>query len=261
MRLAFCVDGFGELAGVVLRQDGREVQAEVRGARDLQAVRAQVARILSLDHDGQQSQEVGERDPVIAGLQAAHPGLRPVLFNSPYEAAAWSIISARRPRRQAAESLRRLSGELGQTFELAGQRLAAFPLPERLLELETTPGLSAQKVTRLRAVAEAAVAGRLHPERLRAVEPEAAMAELRALPGIGPFYAGLIVVRATGLADVLPVSELRSRSYAAHYYGLERPPDQEAFTALAEAWRPFRTWAVVLMRMAGDRAGLGAGQL
>jgi len=41
---------------------------------------------------------------------------------------------------------------------------------------------------------------------------------------------------------------------AAHFYGLDRTPDPAAFAGLAEPWRPFRTWAVVLLRVAGDRA-------
>ena len=47
MRLAFCVDGFRELAGVVLTEgpDG-SVLGEVHGATDVAAVRDQVARIV-----------------------------------------------------------------------------------------------------------------------------------------------------------------------------------------------------------------------
>jgi len=255
MRLAFPVDGFREHAGVVLRQDAEGmVHAEVQDGRDLEAVERQVARVLSLDHDGEAWAAVGGRDPVIGRLQAAHPGLRPVLFHSPYEGAAWSIISARRPARQAAEVRRELSEALGATFALAGERVAALPLPERLLEVEPMRGLPEEKCGRLRGVARAALEGRLDPERLRAMEPEEAMADVRSLKGIGPFYAGLVVIRATGLSDVLPVEEPRSLHAAARFYGLDAPPDPEAFTALAEAWRPFRTWAVVLLRVAGDRA-------
>ena len=47
----------------------------------------QVTRILSLDVDGTGFPEVGRRDPVVGGLQARWPGLRPVGFYSPYEAA------------------------------------------------------------------------------------------------------------------------------------------------------------------------------
>ena len=86
------------------------------------------------------------------------------------------------------------------------------------------------------------------------------MAELREIKGIGPFYSELIVIRGTGFADVLPVSEPRALALAARLYHLPAPPDQDRFRALAEPWRPFRTWAVVLIRAAtsrviGDDAG------
>src|SRR2546428_10091925 len=94
MRLAFCVDGYREQAGVEVRQDGDGVHCAVTGDADLGAVRRQVARVLSLDHDGLAYDEVGRRDPVIGRLQAVAAGLRPPLFYSPYEAAAWAVLSA-----------------------------------------------------------------------------------------------------------------------------------------------------------------------
>jgi DNA-3-methyladenine glycosylase II len=256
MRLAFAVDGFAEHAGVLLREraDGT-VEGTVSGASDLDAVRGQVARILSLDHDGEAWLAVGERDPIIGRLQREHPGVRPVLFHSPYEAAAWSIVSARRPARQAAEVRRRLSEQLGATFDVGGVAMSAFPLPQRLLDaLEPGPGLPDEKVARLRVVAEAAIAGQLDAARLRAMEPAAAMADLQTLRGIGPFYAALILIRSSGVADV-PTPEARVRESAARAYGLDELPDGDAFLELSERWRPFRTWATVLLRVAaGDAA-------
>lgn len=256
MRLAFAVDGFAEQAGVLLRErPDQTIEGTVTGARDADAVRDQVARILSLDHDGEAWTAVGERDPVIGRLQREHPGVRPVLFHSPYEAAAWAIISARRPSGQAAEVRRRLSQELGATFDVGGVAMPAFPLPQRLLDdLEAGPGLPDEKVARLRGVAEAALAGQLDPARLCAMEPDAALADLRTLRGIGPFYATLILVRASGVTDV-PVREARALASAAAQYGLGEPPDEAAWDAMTDRWRPFRTWAVVLLRVtAGDAA-------
>ena len=189
MRLAFAVDGHTELAGVILREDRAGIHGEVYGAHDVSAVREQVARILSLDHDGDAWQAVGHRDPVIGELQNGHPGLRPVLFHSPYEAAAWSVISARVAGRQAARVRQQISESLGETFDLDGQRMSAFPLPEQLAKLEAVPGLPPVKVERLRGIATAALEGRLDPGRLQAMGPEGATDEMLGLKGIGPFYA------------------------------------------------------------------------
>ena len=114
-------------------------------------------------------------------------------------------------------------------------------------------GLPQLKVERLHAVAEAALAGRLDPGHLRALAPEAALAELQELPGIGPFYSMLILVRASGHADVLAEGERRVLAAVAHFYELDQPPSPERFAELAEAWRPFRTWASVLLRYAAER--------
>lgn len=255
MRLAFVADGYREHAGVVLRQRGATIEATVDGARAA-SIEGQVRRILSLDHPGRDWLAVGARDPVIGGLQREHPGLRPVLFHSPYEAAAWSIISARKPRAYAATLRTKLATAHGRVFTLAGEEQAAFPLPEKLASLRSFPGIDATRMTRLRAVARAALDGLLDAARLASVEPDVARAELETLPGIGPFYADLVLVRATGLADLLPRNEPMLLSYVGHFYANGRPVDTARLEAVAERWRPFRTWATVLVRVAGDRAGL-----
>ncbi len=79
------------------------------------------------------------------------------------------------------------------------------------------------------------------------------MAELQSISGIGPFYSALIVIRGTGFADVLPVGEPKALALTARLYHLAGPPSQGQFHELAEAWKPFRTWAVVLIRVAAPR--------
>jgi DNA-3-methyladenine glycosylase II len=257
MRLAFVMDDLLHQAGVVLRQqpDG-DLSAEVAGTADVAAVEGQVRRILSLDRPADGWTEAGRRDPVLGRLQQEHPGLRPVLFHSPYEAAAWAMLSQRRHRSQAAALRRRLSEALGHPFELAGQAEYAFPLPERLVSLETFAGLEPQRIERLRGVAQRALAGELDAGRLAAMETGQALALLRTVPGLGPVYAGLVQLRSTGVSDALTLSEPRIRSYVRHFYELPQDPDDSALESIAEPWRPFRTWAAVLIRVAGDRAGL-----
>jgi DNA-3-methyladenine glycosylase II len=253
MRMAFCRDDFTGQAGVVLRQDGDAIDGVFSGDGDLAAVAAQTARILGLDKDATAWLDVGERDPVVGELQKRFPGLRPVQFHSPYEAACWSIISARRQHRQAAVVLRRIGEEFGASFDLKGERLTAFPTPDRLLEVDAVSGLPADRVPRLHAVAHAAIDGRLDARRLAAMDSEQAMAQLQELPGIGPFYATLIAVRACGATDSLAANEPRVLAAVAHHYGLATSPTPVELTRLAEAWRPFRTWATVLLRVAYDR--------
>jgi DNA-3-methyladenine glycosylase II len=264
MRLAFAVDGAGH-AGVVLRQPEADGPVEIsdlqlRGGAPQAAALRQVARVVSLDHDGEEFMKVGERDPVIGELQRRHRGQRPVLFHSPYEAAAWAIISARRPARQAAATRAAIARAHGETFEdLGGHMLLAFPTPERLAELpDDTLGLNAAKVERLRGVAHAALEGQLDVEHLKQLGPERATEHVQRLNGIGPFYAGLIVVRGTGFADaLLQTPEPRLLTRAGELYGIDRAMTLDELAQRAEPWRPFRTWCTVLIRLAGDRAARG----
>ena len=252
LRFAFCVDGYREQVGVEIRQEHLDVDCVMHGEADPSVVERQVARVLSLDYDGEAFLEVGRRDPIIGRLQAVAPGLRPPLFYSPYEAAAWSIISAGRPARQMAEVRRQLSEAHGRVFELAGQPMAALPLPEQLLAIDSFPGLTPEKIERLHGVAGAAMDGQLDVGRIQAMGPDVAMEDLRSLKGIGPFYSALIVVRGSGFAD-LPVAEPMALEIVGRLYGLSGPPSEDEFLQMAERWKPFRTWAIVLIRAAGPR--------
>jgi DNA-3-methyladenine glycosylase II len=257
MRMAFCLDGYRSQVGVELRQDRAGVHGVAHGANatELPAVRDQVARVLSLDHDAAAFLEVGRRDPVIAELQEVAPGLLPPLFYSPYEAAVWSVISARRPAQQMADVRRRLSEAHGRVFELAGQRLAALPTPTQLLEITEFPGLTPEKVHRLHAIAHKAITGYLDTVRLRHIGPDATTADMQHLKGIGPFYASLITIRAVGFTDVPPGDEPMLRELVTQLYRLPEPCSRETFLEIAEPWRPYRTWAAVLIRAASSRLG------
>jgi DNA-3-methyladenine glycosylase II len=122
------------------------------------------------------------------------------------------------------------------------------PTPSALLEIESVPGLPADRIPRLHAVAQAAQRGVLDANRLRAMPPEDAKAELQELPGIGPFYSSLIVIRACGHADAPTLGEPRSRAAIEQAYGIDHELGDEELLALAERWRPFRTWISVMMR-------------
>jgi DNA-3-methyladenine glycosylase II len=111
----------------------------------------------------------------------------------------------------------------------------------------------------LHAVARAALDGVLDAQRLTSMGPADALAELQEFPGIGPMYATLILLRSTGVTDVLTFTEPRLPGYVAHFYGTSpAPASREELARISAGWRPFRTWAAVLIRVAGDRQGLPA---
>lgn len=249
LRLAFPVEGSWEHAGVLIRQRAPgsvEVSVAVGEEVAAAAVR-QVRRILSLDVDGSGFSAIGRADPVVGELQARYPGLRPVLFHSPYEAACWTIITNRIRMPQAARIKQRIAERYGELVEVDGRQLASFPAPEALQAIEQPLGLPEVKIERLRAIARAAQEGVLDAESLRALEPDEALRQLQRLPGIGPFSAQLILVRGAGHPDVFPDSEERLHAEMRELYALpEASP--AALAEVADRWRPYRSWVALLLR-------------
>jgi DNA-3-methyladenine glycosylase II len=250
--LTFPLDRTFTPVATALRFEEGVLLGEVAGTEDLQAVERQVARIFSLDHDGSTYPAVGDRDPAIGRLMSALPGLRPVCFTSPYETAAWGVISQRISMRQAAVIKDRLIADLGHPLRVGDAEVRCFPAPDRLLRLEGVAGLSQEKVGRLRGVAKAALEGLLDAERLRALGDEAGPASVLAIPGIGPFWSSGIYLRGCGIADVFPKEPL-SIAALGHVHGLGDRPDAETIERLTEPYRPFRMWVSFLLRVSVNR--------
>ena len=143
LRFAWPVNGDWRTVSVTLRQaadgsvHGEFAPGTPAGLED--RARDEVERILCLDVDGRGFEAVAQRDPVVADLQARFPGLRPVLFFSPYEAAAWAVIGHRIRMTQAAAIRQRLAAAPGER--------GAFPAPDRLARLAAPQrGLTERKV-------------------------------------------------------------------------------------------------------------------
>ncbi len=257
--MTFPVEGWSASAVVQLRpQADGSLAGEVFGDGDLATIQRQAERSLSLDHDGSGWPEVGRRDAVIGRLQERHGLLRPVCFYSAYEAATSFVIGQRISMVQTRRLKERLAELAGDSIELEldGERrtIRAFPRPEPLLAIREVPGLAAVKTERLHWLARAALDGRLATERLRGLPEEDALEELRGLPGVGEWTASGILTRGCGVADTLPLGDQISREAVAHFYDLSTPPDDAAWAEIADAWRPYRMWATVLLHMAWRRA-------
>ena len=254
--MSFPIEGSASSAAVELNQqpNGRIIGLTDAPAADVPQIVRQAARSLSLDHDGTGWPAVGDRDPVIGRFQQKYDYLRPVCFYSAYEALTSFVIGQRISMRQGARVKAQLRELAGDQPTVDGRPYPAFPRPERLLELREIRGISAQKVAWLHGIAQAALDGRLDTESLRAMARDDALAALRELPGVGPWTAEAVRLRGCGIADELPTHDEVSPAAAARLYG-RTSLDAEAFEELADAWRPFRMWAVVLLRFSANRKG------
>lgn len=233
LRTVFCAESDWRRVETTVWQDDTDAHIEIRGGGDLDAAADQVARFLSLDIDATEWPAVGRRDPVIADAQKKLPGLRPCGFHSPYEAAAWAVLSQRVRIVQAARLRTDLISEWGDA--------GCFPPPEVLRRARLD--LPGRKGEYLSAVAEAALDGELDAALLRSLPPEQAVDRVRQVKGLGPFAAELVVIRGANAPDALPRHERRLDAEIAEQYGVSLDPID-----VAEAWKPFRSWAAVHLR-------------
>jgi DNA-3-methyladenine glycosylase II len=247
VRLAFPRDGSFDVVGVELRRSGAGVEGSVTGAPDGDPIGRQVARVLALDHDGSRFAEVVAADPVLRGLWAERPGFRPVVSYSPYVMAGWAVLSQRLRQDQAAALQVRLAQTAGDTVELGGEPVASFPRPQTLLARDRFAGIAEEKWKRLQVIARAALDGQLEVAGLMSRPYEESRERLLRLHGVGPWTADAILLRGCGPVDVLPRTEPTLHAAVAQAYGLDEPPDDDELEAIAERWKPFRTWVSVLV--------------
>jgi DNA-3-methyladenine glycosylase II len=156
--------------------------------------------------------------------------------------------------RQGARVKAWLGDNLGDAIALPnGESVRAFPRPQRLLEITSVPGISAEKVRRLHGLARAALDGALTTVELAALPQHEALERLQALPGVGAWTAQGILMRGCGLPDAIPTEDAISREAVRHFYGFGGPLTDDEWQRVSDAWRPYRMWATVLLHMAWRR--------
>lgn len=197
------------------------VHCEVRltDSRDLVTVVARVRGLLDLDADPSAVDAVLGRDPALAPLVAARPGLRAPGSVDGYETAVRTIVGQQISLAGARTVLGRIVADHGLPAfdaaanpELAHWRL--FPSADTLAAIDpaTLPMPRARGRT-VSTFAAAAAAGGLVLD--AGSDRDALRTDLLALPGIGPWTADYLAMRTTGHPDVLLASDLVVRKAAA----------------------------------------------
>ena len=122
-----------------------------------------------------------------------------------------------------------------------------LPTPAELLGVDPgglrEAGLSWRKVSTLRDLAERLTDGRLDPDVLNSLPDEELIAELTAIPGIGPWTAQGALIIALQREDVVLPGDLALRKAVRAAYQLDHLPTQQEVLAIAEKWRPYRSLA------------------
>ncbi len=246
LTLAFAADHTFAPVVVRLREHEDHLRADVVGDVDDAAITVQLGRILGLEADAAAWHALGRRDVIVGKLQREFPGFFTAAKPSPWDAATWAVIAPRIAMTQAARLKIALATKHGTALDLDGEVHCVFPHPKVVARLKTFPGLSDEKCARLRAVAEAALEGRLDASKLRAMPENAALGDLLRIRGIGPWAASHVYFRGAAPADGLATVEPRVLHALALVTG-EPVVGAEAYAKRAEAWRPFRMWVAVLL--------------
>ncbi|MCJ2135198.1 DNA-3-methyladenine glycosylase 2 family protein [Methylobacterium sp. J-026] len=233
------------------------LQATLRGVGtgDAPAVSARLCRLFDCDADPAAIAVCLARDPVLAPLVAARPGLRLPGAWDPFETGCRAILG----QQVSVAAAIGLAGTLVAAFgtplpEPFGGLTHVFPAPADLVEADVALALNMPRVrgAAIRALAAAALADRdlFAP----AESLEAAVLRFTAIRGIGPWTAQYIAMRALKLPDALPVGDVGLLRALATATG--RPSAAELL-ALAEAWRPFRAYAAQHLWAADEAAVTG----
>jgi DNA-3-methyladenine glycosylase II len=108
-------------------------------------------------------------------------------------------------------------------------------------------GLSNSKMKYGRSLASDIVEGRIDFAKLTELDDTAAIAMLTQAKGIGPWTAEIYLMFAHGRPDIMPGLDLGLVIAAQHLKGLRKRPDAKRLLKIAEAWRPWRSAAALLL--------------
>ena len=222
---------------------------------------ARLRRMFDLDADPQAIASVLSGDPKLGPLLQRRPGLRLPSGWDGFEIAVRAILGQQVSVAAARTLATRLAHRYGRALEtpFAPGLEHIFPAPEALAEadLSTAIGVTRARADTIRNVARALLDGRVDFKPERTLDDF--VARWVALPGIGPWTAQYIAMRALGHPDAFPAEDLILRRVASDD---DTALTARALLARAEAWRPWRAYCVIhLWREAtelAERAKAGA---
>ncbi|MGA4729252.1 DNA-3-methyladenine glycosylase 2 family protein [Micromonospora taraxaci] len=242
--------------------------------RDLAPAVARCRRLLDLDADPAAIDATLAADPALARAVATEPGVRLPRAVDGFEMAVRAVVGQQVSLRAAQKTLTRLlttharvDHEVVATDDgVSGQQLhdrpggvgpggvgpggvgpggvgplRGFLSAEELLGLPDSGfGMPSARRETLRGLARVVADGAL--DLAPGVDREEAVRQLLALPGIGPWTANYLAMRALGDPDILLSTDLAVRRGAA---ALGLPDTQKTLDGYAERWRPWRSYATI----------------
>lgn len=176
-------------------------------------------------------------DPVLARLIEEHGSYEPRPSDDPWSALVRSILFQQLAGAAASAIQRRW-------FAFYGDE-EATPTPEQILATSDEEfracGISRQKMSYFRDLAEHTSSGRLPFSRMSRMSDEDVVASLTQVRGVGEWTAHMHLMFHLGRPDVLPIGDLGVRKGMQVAYGLDEMPTPKEALQIGAKWAPFRS--------------------
>ena len=171
-----------------------------------------VRKVLGLDADPAPLRNLGDMEHTLQSTVLALRGMRPPRFANLFEAFANVVPFQQLSLDAGVAIVARLVDRFGQRLEYGARRFHAFPAASAIanapVQTLRSCGLSARKAQVLRSIAGPIESGELSEDELSTMSTDEALSTLAELPGIGPWSAGLVLLRGLGRTDVFPAGDV-----------------------------------------------------
>ena len=196
--------------------DVPDLRWSVTQGRPLRAANVTLAKtlrtVLGLDLDVEPARRLAESERRLRPTALALRGMRPPRFPEIFEAFANVVPFQQLSLDAGVAIVSRLVVRFGKRLQHEGRSLYAFPsahaIADARIEALRACGLSLGKAQALRSIAKLIESKALTAEKLARMSTNDALETLAELPGIGPWSAGLVLLRGLGRLDVFPPGDV-----------------------------------------------------
>ena len=212
----------------------------------IRQIAMRVRRIFDLDADPATIAATFSKEPILGPRLKKLGGIRvPGAFDG-FELGVRAIIGQQVSVKGATTLAGRVVARCGEPLpEGEGRVTHYFPTPHALRSASLDGlGLTGGRIKTLHAFARAADEGEINFSAGPSLEEK--IAEFCSVPGIGPWTAHYMALRAVGEPDAFPAADLGLRKAVG---GGGTMISSAALEALAESWRPWRGYAALLLWM------------
>jgi AraC family transcriptional regulator of adaptative response / DNA-3-methyladenine glycosylase II len=222
-------------------QDAVTCTLHLDNVADAQAAVQRCRRMLDLDADPATVEAHFDDDPMLGQLVRKRPGLRSPGHPDGVELLTRAVLGQQVSVKGARTLAARLVAKIGEPLSVAVDEVThAFPSAAAIAGCSTSDfAMPSARARALMNACEHLADGRIVID--AGSDRDEIARQLESLPGIGPWTASYVALRALGDPDVFLPTDIGVRN-ALRAIGVESTP--KAAARRAEAWRPWRSYAL-----------------